>query len=212
MATQFAHIRQRALLKRFTFLNNQIIKQKSKRNLITLHFICKNRFLELNKNLAYLAKNFKQFSAFWVVPLSTHFAALIAVQCYLAYISFFVTRLFVFLRILLIYGLFLAEALQWALIHRCAKVATENRRLEKVNARFYSLLFINSKENKHFTKSKNQVIFQIKAEWLGSHHRLRPFVMHLLDNCRITSKTFYFVGVNTALFFMILFKNQTNEN
>ncbi|KAH9391809.1 hypothetical protein TYRP_022516 [Tyrophagus putrescentiae] len=35
--------------------------------------------------------------------------------------------------------------------------------------------------------------YQLKAEWLQSAHRLRLYCMVLLDNYRITSKTFYLI-------------------
>ncbi len=201
MTTQFAHIRQRALLKRFESLNNLIEKKKNKST---------SSILDLNKNLAYLATDIWRFSSFWAGPLSTHFASFIAIQCYLGYVAFFVRELSVFFKVLFVYGLLLVETFHWALIHQCAKVATGNRCLKKANAHFYKLVFLSSQQIGHL-KNNQSSVFQIKAEWLQLHHRLHPFAVHLLDSYRITSKTFYLVSIYTALFFMIVFKNQRGK-
>ncbi len=38
----------------------------------------------------------------------------------------------------------------------------------------------------------------LQVEWLQGSQRLKPYCMHLLDNYRVTSKTFYMVNLNNG--------------
>ena len=104
----------------------------------------------------------------------------------MAYIVFFLPSLPLIARSLFLYSLLEVEAAQFALVHQCAKLATNGAKLEKACRQFYLASFVNHKNN-----SKS---FALKAEHLQTARRLRPFSMHLLDNYRITSKTFYAVS------------------
>lgn len=101
------------------------------------------------------------------------------------------------------------ETLQYALIFQCARVAKANDRQERISLRLYlanCLHLINKKVNGiNFGGVNCKVSTLLKVESFTLCRRLRPYCLYLLDDYRITSKTFYVVFANTAGFFMMLF-------
>lgn len=101
------------------------------------------------------------------------------------------------------------ETLQYALIFQCARVAKANDRQERISLRLYlanCLHLINKKVNGiNFGGGNCKVSTLLKVESFTLCRRLRPYCLYLLDDYRITSKTFYVVFANTAGFFMMLF-------
>ena len=114
-------------------------------------------------------------------------------QCYLAYITLFADdRLPLIARLYFAYALFDVEALQYALLYQCAQVASLNGAIEAANRQFY----LNFQKMDNFKLVNGNGTAILKAEWLQSSGRLRPYAMLLLDNYRITVKTFYLVTIN----------------
>ncbi|KAH9390403.1 hypothetical protein TYRP_023107 [Tyrophagus putrescentiae] len=125
----------------------------------------------------------------------------ITIQSYMAYITFFVNDIPLNSLVMFAYAAVFMEIIIFMLVFFCCKVAQCSGALERANAQF-CMAFLQKGGFKNFPKG-----LILKAEWLQSAHRLRPYCMVLLDNYRITSKTFYLVISNTALFFLMVFKN-----
>ncbi len=213
LGSKFVHLRQLALLNSFKKQVKKSQKKKgSKKYLLkTVDHTCfLSRYLFLNRRLSELAADIQQFSSYWTTALSVYFTGFLAMQCYLAYIVFFIPSLTSFSHFFFTYGFLVMETLQWALIFQCAKVAKTNDRLEKINFRFYlaNFLFF-KKNNKNVKMTKTSTL--LKVEGFTICRRLRPYCLHLLDNYRITTKTFYVVIIYTALFFMMLLKRQKHN-
>ncbi|KAH9404164.1 hypothetical protein TYRP_014680 [Tyrophagus putrescentiae] len=83
----------------------------------------------------------------------------------------------------------------------CSSVAKCNSAIEKANQKFYLAFFCPGAFKSKPEKLEKAII--LKAELLQSSHRLRPYCMVLLDNYRITSKTFYMLSSYTAVFFLM---------
>lgn len=165
------------------------------------------RFLKVNFHLTDLSTSTKQCSSYWKIPLSSQFFGLILIQCYFGYILFFTSKLLFVVRFFIVYLLLILEIFLYALVFQCAKVEKCNSQLEKANSVFYKFVFFKQGGPKW---TKNAVTL-LKAEFLQLPKRLRPFSMHLLDNYCITSKTFYLVIINTAFYFMFIFKGQKHN-
>ncbi|KAH9398041.1 hypothetical protein TYRP_019415 [Tyrophagus putrescentiae] len=126
----------------------------------------------------------------------------ITIQSYMAYITFFVSDIPLNSLVIFAYAAVFMEVIIFMLVYFSSKVAKCSSAIERANAQFF--MNFSQLGGFKFYLPKGQVL---KAEWLQSAHRLRPYCMVLLDNYRITSKTFYLVISNTALFFLMVFKN-----
>lgn len=186
MASQFVHVRQRYILQKMERLNRRLLMLNRKNPKCLTH-----QFLQLNGSLARLCAFTARCSAYWSPPLSAYFLGFTAIQCYMTYIVFFLPALPLVARSLFLYSLLEVEAAQFALVHQCAKVASNGTRLEKACGRFYLNLFV---RRNHPTGATFDCCFALKAAHLQTARRLRPYSMRLLDNYRVTSKTFYAVG------------------
>lgn len=195
LTTQILYLRQRHLLKEF----ERVCCQKSRHRKR-----CKNalwrKYLSLNRQLASLSVNIERCASFWSAPLSAYFGGFLLIQCYLMYILLFIQGLPLITRLFFGYIVLVTEMFHYVLIAQCAKVAKGSGRLEAVNGRFYRLAFLQAK----ILQGKIRVI--LKAESFALARRLLPYAMRLLDNYRVTSKTFYLVVNYTTLFFMMVFK------
>lgn len=192
LGCHFLTIRQQYLLEKLTKLNDKISKNFQRKfkveKLAYLQLIVWKQFTSLNKNLANLCVDVKLYSDFWKVPISVYFAGYITLQCYLAYITFFMNTLPFLEQLFFAYALLVVELLLYTLLYMCARVAKINGKLERANRKFY----LNFSYSGGFTKVVNRLnIFQ--AERLQVSGRLRPFAIVLLDNYRITVDTFYLV-------------------
>lgn len=195
LATQIIHIRQKDILKRFHSLNN---KKKFK---ITYW----NLFLSLNRCSSNLVVDIDKCSNYWKTPLSGYFLGFLAINCYLVYILLFIPQLPLVAKSFFTFAFFFTEIFQYFLIHQCSKVAKESRQIEKVCFSFCYFYLRKCTLNR-----KNVANFStlLKIEHFQVQGRLKPYCMKLLDNYRITSKTFYVVTFYTALFFLFVFKNE----
>lgn len=196
VASQLVAIRQRALLESLKTLNKNLIF--SKQNLNRLFSSTWRDYLAANHSLADLCSDIDRFSAYWGAPLTVYFVGFITIQCYFAYILFFVKDVDLLNRIFFLYVLLQVELFQFVLISELAKVAKLSGRLEKACLGFYLAAFIIKGRNSRRKLAKRSMNISIyfvllKAEGLQLSGRLRAYSMHLLDNYRITSKTFYAV-------------------
>lgn len=145
--SHIVHLRQMALLNAFKQLIIRLKTKKKSEKYLTNNFDHSHflpRYLLFNRRLAKLASDIKQYSEYWSIPLSGYFSGFLAMQCYLAYIVFFIPLSNTFSQLFFVYSLLTLETLQWALIFQCAKVAKTNNRLEKINYCFYLTSFFST--------------------------------------------------------------------
>ena len=103
MDSQFLCICQQALLKSFsTLFKNQTKLETSTRKKQTTDFLITTwqQYTALNQTLVELCADISRSSAYWSPFLTVFIARLIAVLCYLAYITFFARTLSVFFRLI----------------------------------------------------------------------------------------------------------------
>ncbi len=139
-ASQIVNIRQKELFNQLTRINNQlqtnnqILKSQSQ----TFSFL--KNYLHINRFLAVLMTDIENCANYYSSVLSVYFVGFITIQCYLAYIVFFVPNLIFLVKLFVFYSLVLVETFQFALIQSLCKLTTCNGKLEKANAKFYLLL------------------------------------------------------------------------
>lgn len=208
LATEIISLRQRYLLRKFASLC--CLKQQKS---FAIQKFSWARYLGLQRQLASLAVDIERCSDFWTANLSAYFFGFLLIQAYQAYTVLFSADLPPVSQIFFTYILIATETFQYLLIHQCAKVASGNGRLERVNARFYSLHFCAGfvhfpGQVTAFKRRQADKRVILKAAAFQAFQRLRPYALHLLDDYRITSKTFYVVLIYSLLFFMMVFKRQ----
>ncbi len=139
LATQLVAIRQQALLGdlKQILLSRKIQRSKKRTQKSGQQLLRFQQYLAINRSVALLAKFTKQCSSFWSTPLTVYFVGFITIQCYFAFILFFVPNIDLLNRAFFLYVLLTVEAFQFVLITEFAKLSTLNGRLEKANADFY---------------------------------------------------------------------------
>ena len=149
------------------------------------------QYIAVNQAVNDLCSDIGNWSTFWSASLTIFFIGFITLQCYLFYIVTFVPTLPFIWRSYFITALFNVTVFQFSIIQMCSSVAKCNSAIEKANQKFYLAFFCPGAFKSKPEKLEKAII--LKAELLQSSHRLRPYCMVLLDNYRITSKTFYMV-------------------
>ena len=114
--------------------NNQILKSQFQ----TFSFL--KNYLQINRFLAALMTDIENCASYYSAVLSVYFVGFITIQCYLAYIVFFVPNLIFLVKLFVFYSLVLIEFFQLLLIQKFSKLTECNSKLEKANAKFYLLL------------------------------------------------------------------------
>ncbi|KAH9390394.1 hypothetical protein TYRP_023098, partial [Tyrophagus putrescentiae] len=179
------------------------------RNCELLEAWCWRKYLAINGSIISLAVDIERSSALWTASLTIYLGGLITLQCYEVYIVFFkenasFAAVFVFLYAIVEIGM-----VQFLLIRTAAKVVKTNGAIERVNrvlAFHFSQLFNLKRRSSKTGATAVNLKELLKAEWLQQSHRLKPYCMHLLDNYRITSKTFYMSITYNTMLFLVIFK------
>ena len=197
LTVQILHICQQFQLKQLNQLNEQFLssrssssKQKSKNIFFGRLW---RQFISVNRSVIELAVDISHRSAFWSPSLTIYFFGFITFQCYLLYIVAFVPTLTFFWRSYFTLALVNWTVFQIYVIQVCSVVVRCNGAIERANRKFYLEFFLCAGAFKTKPKKLTKTLI-LKAEWLQSSHRLRPYCMVLLDNYRITSQTFYLVS------------------
>ena len=174
LESQFLCIRMSALLQQFTELNSICVqKQRQLRqqqqqsaslpekeaNLkkMTKNLSIWRQYLALNRRLVTICKQCDNISSYWSTFLSVFLAGLIATQCYVAYITFFVDGLPLLMgRAIFGYGTVCMTAFLFLLVHYCSLVARMGGALGRVNGQFY-VIFMRSRNGLKYL-SKEQLL------------------------------------------------------
>ena len=151
------------------------------------------QYIAVNQSVNGLCIDIGHWSTFWSASLTVLFTGFITLQCYLFYIVTFVPTLPFIWRSYFISALFNWTMFQVSIIKMCSNVVKCNSAIERANRKFYLAFFCASVLKPNAEMLEKTII--LKAELLQNSHRLRPYCMVLLDNYRITSKTFYMVCV-----------------
>ncbi len=145
MASQCLAIRQKTAIEQLNIILTEVEMQKNQQRginsrLTSLFF---SQFLHTKRQSTVgLCSDIGRVSNCWSWSLTAFFAGFIAIQCYTAYVAFLVKKLPVFGRVFMLYGLLEMQLVQFALLHQCAKVATNGDRMERLNRRLYQTLFL----------------------------------------------------------------------
>lgn len=146
MASQCLAIRQKAAIEQLNIIITEMEMQTNQRRgrginsqLTSLFF---SQFLHTEQSTLSLCSDIGRVSNCWSWSLTAFFAGFIAIQCYTAYVAFLVKKLPLFGRVFMLYGLLEMQLVQFALLHQCAKVATNGDRMERLNRRLYQTLFL----------------------------------------------------------------------
>lgn len=139
ISSQIVNIRQKKLLNSLTYLNDylQTNNQQFKSQFQALSLW--NDYLRVNRLLISLSTDIEQCASYFSCPITVYFMGFITLQCYLAYIVFFVSNLNLFVNLFFLYCLTLVETCQFILNHSLSKLTQCNGKLEKANEKFYLL-------------------------------------------------------------------------
>ncbi len=111
-----------------------------------------SRFLQVNRLLVNLMSDIERCATYWSFPLTVYFIGFITIQCYFAYIVFFVPNSYLLVNLFFIYCIFLIESFQFMLVNTLSQLTRCNGQFEKEIAKFY-LLFNQKNGFKNFAKT-----------------------------------------------------------
>ena len=143
MACTFLNIRQRHQLTRLQAIESALIHHSNGglKSLSTLGLKkCWLQYLLVNGSIMGLMSDIERYSDLWRISLTVYFSSFISLQCYVAYIAFFMQTAYIASKFLFFFGLLELEIFQFFLIHICAKVASTSSAIERENQKL-GLLF-----------------------------------------------------------------------
>ncbi len=151
ITSRIVNIRQKALLDYLSQLHDHLQASDQSFKTQTQALPYWSRFLQVNRLLVNLMSDIERCATYWSFPLTVYFIGFITIQCYFAYIVFFVPNSYLLVNLFFIYCIILIETFQFMLVNTLAKLTRCNGQFEKAIAKFY-LLFNQKNGFKNFAK------------------------------------------------------------
>lgn len=136
--SKYAHIRQKAVIGKLSRLNRRLgfgLEERPKTAKSLRRFW--RQFISLNRTVIGLCSDIEAFSRYWRHFLTILFGTFITMQCYLAYIVFFIPSLTFVQKYIFIYVIVEVDFILFFFIHYCAKLVKANGRIEGESRQFY---------------------------------------------------------------------------
>lgn len=130
------NIRQKALLDYLAQLHGHLQANDQSFKTQTQALPYWSRFLQVNRLLVNLMSDIERCATYWSFPLTVYFIGFITIQCYFAYIVFFVPNSYLLVNLFFIYCIFLIESFQFMLVNTLSQLTRCNGQFEKKSQSF----------------------------------------------------------------------------